>query len=451
MDRALPAQLSDFVDVVQCQEMVKNILKAAKQKGAEQAEVGLQRSIGLGLTIRKGDIETIEFNRDQSLAITVYKNQRKGSASSTDLSEKSITAALEAALHLAQFTEADPQAGLAEPKDMAKEVPELDLYHPWIFTIEEAIQKAKQCEASAFAFDKRITNSDGANLNSHQGFYVYGNSHGFIGGYPSSQHSVNCIVIAEDANGMERDYQYSIARDPVNLLNETVIGREAAERTISRLAAQKLTTRSVPILFDASIASGLISHFLGAISGGNLFRESSYLCNAMGETLFPSHINLTEKPHLKGGFGSAPFDGDGVATHEKALVEAGVLKSYLLDAYSARKLKLPNTGNAGGVHNLMVSHGSDDMKALLKKLDTGLLVNSVMGQGINIVTGDYSRGATGFWVENGEIQYPVHEVTIAGNLRDMFKNIVAIGNDVDKRHNIQSGSILMDKMTLAGI
>lgn len=450
MNKALPAQLNEFIDEAHYQQIVADVLKSAKTKGAAQAEVGLNRSIGVSLTVRKGEVETVEFNRDQSLGITIYKNNRKGSASSTDLSPASIESALSAAINLADFTEPDEFSGLAESSDMPTHLPALDLYHPWVFTMDEAIEIAKSTEASAFAYDKRINNSDGATLNSHQGYHVYGNSHGFIGGYPSSHHSLNCIVIAQDKNGMERDFQYTVSRDPHLMTNPQVIGREAAERTIARLSANKLPTQQVPVLIHSQIASGLISHFIGAISGGRLFRQSTFLLDSLDKQVFPSHVQLFERPHLKGGMGSAPFDNDGVMTSEKHFVSDGVVKHYVLDAYSARKLKMKNTGNAGGVHNLMVSTGEDNFDDLLKKCHKGLLVTSLMGQGINLVTGDYSRGATGFWVENGQIQYPVHEITIAGNLRDMFKNIVAIGNDVDTRGNIHTGSILIDNMMLSG-
>ena len=296
--------------------------------------------------------------------------------------------------------------------------------------MDEAIEWAKACEASALSFDKRITNSDGATLSSHQGYHIYGNSHGFVGGYSTSHHGLNCIVIAQDTQGMERDYQYTSERDPQKLVNGATIGREAAERTIAKLSAQKIPTQQVPVLFHAQIASGLLSHFMGAISGGRLYRESTFLMDSMDKQVFPEHIHLFERPHLLGGMGSAPFDNDGVETTDKDFVHDGRVKNYVLDAYSSRKLKMKNTGNAGGVHNLMVSTGNEDFNALLKKLDKGLLITSLMGQGINLVTGDYSRGATGFWVENGQIQYPVHEVTVAGNLRDMFRQIVSIGKDM---------------------
>lgn len=451
MDKALPSQLNEFIDQNQSTDLVQAIISSAQSKGAEQAEVGLQRSIGLTLVVRKGEVESIEFNRDQSVGITVYKNHRKGSASSSDLSREALEAAVDAALHLADFTEADPQAGLADINDMQTADIDCDLYHPWLFSMEEAIERAKACEASAYAYDKRIKNSDGATLSSNQGFHIYGNSHGFLKGYPSSFHSLNCIVIAEDNQGMERDYQYTLSRDPKFLEKGEKIGQEAAQRTLRKLNAQKLPTQTVPVLLEAPIASGFLSHFMSAISGGRLFRQSSFLCDTLGQALFPEHITLMEKPHLLGGIGSAPYDADGVATFEKAIVESGVLKHYLLDAYSARKLKMPNTGNAGGAHNVMVSHGSDTFEQLVKKLDRGLLVTSLMGQGINLVTGDYSRGATGFWVENGVIQYPVHEITIAGNLRSLYQNILAIGNDVDQRSNIKTGSILLDNMMVAGI
>ncbi|MFI4937676.1 MAG: metalloprotease PmbA [Candidatus Berkiellales bacterium] len=450
MDKALPAQLNEFVDEAKYHQIVKDMLVKAKSLGATQTEVGINASVGLNVTVRKGEVDTLEFNRDKAIGLTVYINQRKGSASTTDLQPASLNATVEAAISLAKLTEEDPFAGLAELSEMARETKTLDLYHPWDLAVTDAIRLAKNCEQAAFAVDKRITNSEGATFSSTQGYRIYANSHGFLGFYPSSRHSLSCVVIAKDKSGMERDYQYSISRKPNNLDPAEKIGKEAAERTLQRLGATKLPTQKAPVLFHASITSGLLSNFVAAISGGRLFRKSTFLLDSLGKQIFPDFIKIDERPFLPGAIGSSTFDGDGVATREQAFVEEGRIKSYILSAYSARKLKLANTGNAGGVHNLFINTGNEDYDGLIKKMDKGLIVMELMGQGINLVTGDYSRGATGFWVENGQIQYPVHEITIAGNLRDMFQHLIAVGKDVDKRGNIQSGSLLIEEMTIAG-
>lgn len=451
MNNALPCQLNEFVDEATYQQMVTDMLKMAKDLGADQAEVGAHASIGLNVTVRLNEVETLEFNRDKAIGITVYIGQRKGSASTTDISQGSLKSTVEAAVSLARMTEVDPFAGLAAPMDMAQEIKSLELYHPWDLTVEDAIRLTKACEQNALSYDKRIVNSEGSTLSSTQSYHVYGNSHGFLGYYPTSRHSVSCTVIAEDARGMERDYQYSVSRAKESLDKMEKIGKEAGERAVRRLSAKKLPTQRIPVLFHATVASGLLSHFIGAISGGRLFRKTSFLLDSLNKPLFGKHIHIYERPHIKSGIGSAPFDSDGVATSDKDIVVEGEVRSYILSAYSARKLNLQNTGNAGGVHNVFIKPGEDDFESLLKKMDKGLVVTELMGQGINLVTGDYSRGAAGFWVENGQIQYPVHEITIAGNLRNMFKQLVAVGNDVDKRSNIQTGSLLIEEMMLAGI
>lgn len=450
MNNALPCRLNEFVNESTYQQMVDDMLKMAKQLGADQAEVGAHASIGLNVTVRLNEVETLEFNRDKAIGITVYVGQRKGSASTTDISPASLKSTVEAAISLARMTQPDPFAGLAEAIEMAQDIKPLELYHPWDLTVEEAIRLSKTCEQNALAFDKKIVNSEGSTLSSAQSYHVYGNSHGFLGYYPTSRHSLSCTVIAEDAKGMERDYQYTVARAKELLDKAEKVGIEAGERAVRRLSAKKLPTQRVPVLFHATVASGLLSHFIGAISGGRLFRKSSFLLDSLNKPVFGKHIHIYERPHIKGGMGSAPFDSDGVATKDKDIVLEGEVKSYILSAYSARKLNLINTGNAGGVHNLFIKPGEEDCDALLKKMNRGLLVTELMGQGINLVTGDYSRGAAGFWVENGQIQYPVHEITIAENLQNMFKRLVAVGNDVDKRSNIQTGSLLIEEMTLAG-
>jgi len=449
-EKALPANINEFVDDKAYRERISEVLKMAQQLGATQAEVGLQASIGLNVTVRKAEIETLEFNRDKAMGITVYIDQRKGSASTTDLTKESLLATVSAAINLAKFTEPDPFSGLAALNEMAQKIPDLDLYHPWELTVPMAIEIAKACESKALAFDKKITNSEGASLSSAQGYQVYGNTHGFLGYYPTSRHSLSCTVLAQNSHGMERDYQYTISRQAQLLDSPEKVGTEAAKRALSRLDAKKLPTQRVPVLFHSSVSSGLIGSFIGAISGGRLFRESSFLLDSLGKQIFPDYVHIYERPHLIGALGSAPFDGDGVATKDKDFVLEGMIKNYILSAYSARKLNMPNTGNAGGIHNLIVNPGNYNYESLLKKMDRGIVVTELMGPGINLVTGDYSRGATGFWVEQGQIQYPVHEITIAGNLKDMFMHMIAVGNDVDTRGNIHTGSLLIEEMMLAG-
>ncbi|MBS0290602.1 MAG: metalloprotease PmbA [Proteobacteria bacterium] len=451
MDKALPSQLKDFIDEDSYREIAKDMLAMANKLGASQAEVGLQVSTGLNVTVRMRDVETLEFNRDKAVGITVYIGKQKGSASTTDINKASLQSTVNAAISLAKLTEPDPFAGLASAADMASDIKDLDLYHPWDLTVQEAVNLAKNCEQAALSLDKKITNSEGATLSSSQGYHIYGNSHGFIGAYPTSRHSLSCTVIAEDPQGMERDYDYTISRQRELLENAEKIGIQAAQRALNRLSGKKLPTQQIPVLFHASIASGLISHFLGAISGGRLFRKTSFLLDSLNKKVFPDNIQIIERPHLLGALGSAPFDGDGVATHDKAIVKDGVVASYILSAYSARKLNLPNTANAGGTHNIFIEPTLGDFNSLLKTLGKGLVVTELMGPGINLVTGDYSRGAAGFWVENGEIKYPVNEVTIAGNLRTMFQQLIGVGNDVDTRSSIQTGSLLIEEMMLAGV
>jgi PmbA protein len=354
------------------------------------------------------------------------------------------------ALSIASFTADDAYSGLPDAGLMASELPDLDLSHPWDLEAAEAIELAKRCEAASLAYDKRIDNSEGASVSTNRKLRVFGNSHGFVGGYPSTSHSVSCVVLGQHEGAMQRDYWYTAARDWRGLEDVEEVGRKAAEKTVQRLGADKLSTRKAPVLFAPELARGLIGHFVGAIGGAAQYRRSSFLLDAVGQQVFPEAISLIERPHLKGALGSAPFDGEGVATRERELVVNGVLGGYLLDSYSARKLGLVTTGNAGGVHNLVIQGQMLDPKSLLRKLGTGLLVTEMMGQGVNPVTGDYSRGASGFWVENGEITRPVHEITVAGNLREMFRGIVDQGDDVDRRGAIHCGSILIDEMMIAG-
>ncbi len=432
------------------QAQVEQIIAEARRQGASACEVAVSMEQGLSTTVRQGEVETVEFNRDQGFGITLYVGQRKGSASTSASGEAAIRETVAAALAIAKHASEDDCAGLADAALMARELPDLDLYHPWGIAPEQAVELALACEAAAFATDKRISNADGTSLSTHQGCRVYGNSHGFVGGYASTRHSLSCVMIAEGEGQMQRDYWYDVNRQGELLADPQSIGRKAAERSVARLGARPVPTCEVPVLFAAELATGLFGHFLAAISGGNLYRHSSFLEGALGQRLFPEWLNLDERPHIPRAMGSATFDGDGLATYAKPFVAGGELVSYVLGTYSGRKLGLPSTANSGGVHNLFVSHGDEDQRALLKRMGRGLLVTELMGQGLNLVTGDYSRGAAGFWVENGEIQFPVQEVTIAGNLKDMFRQIVAVGSDLELRGNIRTGSVLIERMTVAG-
>ncbi len=434
----------------QLQEQVARIIAEAKAQGASACEVAVSVEQGLSTSVRQGEVETVEFNRDQGFGITLYLGQRKGSASTSASGDAAIRETVAAALAIAKHASEDECSGLADADLMARDLPDLDLFHAWDITPEQAIERALECEAAAFATDSRIKNADGTSLNTHRGCRVYGNSHGFVGGYASTRQSLSCVMIAEADGLMQRDYWYDVSRRGEDLADAVSIGRRAAERAVSRLGARPVPTCEVPVLFAAELATGLFGHFLSAVSGGNLYRKSSFLEGTLGQVLFPEWLSLEERPHIRGALGSAAFDGDGLATYAKSFVENGELRSYILGTYSGRKLGMPSTANSGGVHNLFVSHGDEDQKALLKRMGRGLLVTELMGHGLNMVTGDYSRGAGGYWVENGEIQFPVQEVTIAGNLRDMFKQIVAVGNDLELRSNVRTGSVLIEKMTVAG-
>ena len=431
-------------------DLVRRALDEARRGGATQAEAGVSLDTGLSVTVRLGDVETLEYQRDRGMGITVYVGRRKGSASTADLNWPAVAGTVAKALSIARFTAEDECAGLADAELMAREVPDLELAHPWSIDAEQAIGIARNAEAAALAVDRRIRNSEGGSVSSHAGARVYGNTHGFLGAYPYTTHSISCVVLAQDGEEMQRDYWYSTAREPAGLEPPEHIGRRAGRRAVNRLGAGKLSTRKSPVLFSADMARGLVGHFLGAVRGGPQYRKSSFLCGAAGQQLFPSWLGMNERPHLKRALGSAPFDNEGVATRERALVAGGVLTGYILDSYSGRKLGLATTGNAGGVHNLEVAGGPDDFEAMLRRLGTGLLVTELLGQGVNLVTGDYSRGAAGFWVEGGAISRPVHEVTVAGNLRDMYRGIVAVGGDVDIRGGVRTGSILVEEMTIAG-
>ncbi len=431
------------------QEMLDRVIALAREQGAGEVEAGLNMEVGLSATVRKGAVETLEFHRDRGLGITLYRDGCKGSASTADFSPEALRETVRAAWDIARHTQADACAGLPEPRFLAREIPDLDLCHPWALTPEEAIAVALECEDAALA-EPGITNSEGATLSSHQGLRVYANSHGFNAGYTRSRHSLSCAVIAGRGDGMQRDYWYSLARDPAVLEPAAAVGRRAAERTVRRLGARRLPTCTVPVLLVPEVATGFFRHFVNAVRGSNLYRGASFLVDSLGQALFPPFMHIHEAPHLPGAMGSAPFDGEGVATRARDLVREGVVQGYVLDHYSACRLGMETTGNAGGVHNLVVDPGGEDFAGLVRTLDRGLVVTELMGQGVNLVTGDYSRGAAGFWVEGGEIRHPVQEITIAGNLREMFRGIRAVGKDVDTRGNIRTGSVLLERMTVAG-
>ncbi len=437
-------------DSEKLQIIVNDLLQEATSQGASAAEAGLSVESGLSVTVRMGDVETIEHNRDKGLGITVYFGNRKGSASTSDFSLKAVKETVKAACDIARYTEDDPYAGLPDKNLMAKEIADLDLYHPWEVTAEEAIELAKECEDAARAEDKRITNSEGGSVNSHTGIRVYGNTHGFLNSYNTSRHSMSCTVIAGQNDAMQRDYWYSVNRDASKLEKARDIGQQAAQRTVSRLGAKNMPTCQVPVIFKAEVAKGLISHLLSGIRGGAQYRKATFLLDHLGKQIFPEHIRLDERPHIKGALGSAPYDNEGVITTAHDLITDGVLQNYVLDSYAARRLNMQSTGNAGGIHNLYINHDDVSLENMIKEMGKGLLITEVMGQGVNTVTGDYSRGASGFWIENGEIQYPVEEFTLASRLQDMFMGLQKIGNDMDTRGSIITGSWLIDNMTVAG-
>ena len=431
---------------------VATVLELAKSLGADGAEVAMSRQKGLSVGTRMGEVENVEFTNDGALGITVYREGRKGSASTADLSEQALTKAVTAAVNIANYTSVDNCSGLADKHLLAMQPKDLDLYHPHEITTEQAIELAKECEESALTVDSRITNSDGASFDTFSGFKVYGNSHGQLVGYPSTRHSLSCVMIASENEQMERDYAYSVSREFTLLNSPKKIGLEASSEVLSRLNPQTLPTGKVPVLFRADIANSIWGHLIAAISGGNLYRKSSFLLDSIGNSIFPDFLTISERPHIAKALASSAFDSEGVLTQDREIITQGILQTYLLTSYSARKLNLTTTGHAGGIHNWLVNAQGHDgnFEAMLKTLGTGLLVTELMGQGVNIVNGDYSRGAAGFWVENGVIAYPVSEITIAGNLRDMFQGIVAVGSDIDLRGSIQTGSILIDEMQVAG-
>jgi PmbA protein len=433
------------------ESIIERALDEARARGASQAEAAVSQDTGLSVGVRLGEVETLEHQRDRSMGITVYFGLRKGSASTADFSLDAVRATVAKACSIARFTAEDASAGLADAALMARAPLNLDLSHPWNVTADHAIEIAKSCEAAAMGFDARINNSEGASVGTHRGLHVYGNTHGFVGGYPTTSHTLSCVVLAGSGEDMQRDYWYSSARDWHELEQAEAVGRESARRTIARLGPRKLSTRRAPVIFVPEIARGLIGHFTAAIRGSSQYRQSSFLLNSAGQQVFPAGFSIAERPHIPKAMGSAPFDEEGVATQDRELVTDGILTGYILSSYSARKLGLKTTGNAGGPHNLLIKPNlAGGMDAMLSRLGTGLLVTELMGQGINMVTGDYSRGAAGFWVEHGAIQYPVAEITIAGNLRDMLKSIAAVGDDIDARGGTRVGSILLQEMTIAG-
>jgi PmbA protein len=446
----MPQQI-DASSINELKSVVASALAEAKECGADQAEADASLQRGLSVTVRLGGVETLEFHRDRGLSVTVYFGQAKGSASTADLLPQAVRETVLKASAIAKHTSEDPCAGLPDPDELAREIPQLDLHHPWDIEAEQAITLARECEAAGLALDPRLKNSEGATLSTGSGARVHGNSLGFLEGLASTSHSLSCALVAQERDDMQRDYWYSISRSPASLEPPGAIGRRAAERALRRLGARQLSTRRAPVLFAPELARGLLGHFIGAIRGPSQYRRASFLLNAAGEQVFPSFIRIVERPHLLQGLASSPFDSEGVATRDRDLVRDGVLQGYVLGSYSARKLRLKTTGNAGGIHNLLVNSGqSGSFEELLRRMGSGFFVTELMGEGVNGVTGDYSRGASGFWVENGAIAYPVHEVTIASNVRDMLKSIVAVGTDVDSQGAIRTGSILLEAMTIAG-
>jgi len=431
-------------------QIATDILKHAKNKGATGCDTDVSEGFGSSVSVRKNEVDTIEYNRDKGVGVTVYVGKKRGYASTSDFSPAALEKTVEAALSIARFTAEDDCAGLADAELMATEFPDLDLHHPWDMPVEQAIDLAKACEHAAYEYSDLITNAEGASVSVQESQFVSANSHGFIGGHASSRHSVSCSVIAGEGDGMQREFWYDSKRDAADLMSAESIGIKAAERAVARLGARQVSTCDVPVIFEAPLATGLIGSFIGAVSGGSLYRKSSFLLDSLGKQVFSPVVNLSERAYIKKGFASGPFDDDGVQTRDREVVIDGVVQGYFLSAYSARKLGMQTTGNAGGAHNLILASGEDDFAALLKRMGRGLVVTELLGHGINGVTGDYSRGAAGFWVENGQIAYPVQEITIAGNLKDMFKGIQAIGNDVLHRGSRQTGSILIDRMTVAG-
>ena len=430
------------------------VLERAKLGGASGCECDVSEGYGLSVTVRKGRADVVEHNRDRSIGVSVYLGSRpkarRGHASTSDFSRAALEQTVDAALAIARHTAEDDCAGLPEPEQLAREQPDLDLYHPWSIDTEEAIELARRCEAAAFGVSKKISNSEGATVSAQQSQFVFANSLGFSGGHAGSRHYLACSVIAENKGLMQRDDWHSTSRVPERIAEPRALGRYAAERALARLGGRKIPTRQAPVLFEAPVAIGLIGHFISAVNGGNLYRKTSFLADSLGRQVFSPRVRIEERPFERQGMASSAFDEEGVATRERAIVRHGMVEGYFLGSYSARKLGMQSTGSAGGHHNLVVSHGDLDLRGMLREMGRGLLVTELLGQGVNMVTGDYSRGAAGYWVEGGEIRYPVEEITIAGNLKDMFRGIAAIGADTVVRSGRTCGSILVENMTIAG-
>ena len=434
----------------QLREIASDILKYAAKRGASDCATDVSEGFGQSIAVRHGEVDTIEYNRDKGVGVTVYLGQQRGYASTSDFSKKAIRATVDAALSIARFTAPDPCAGLADAALMAKDCPDLDLFHPWNIEIDEAIALARRCEDAAFAVSPEISNSEGAQTSIQQAQFASANSHGFLGGYATSRHGLSCSVIAGKDDAMQREYWYDARRDAAELMSPEAIGRLAGERALARLGARKIATCEVPVVFEAPLAVSLLGNFVHAVSGGALYRKSSFLLDSLGQQVFSPVVSIAERPHQPRAFGSTAFDSDGVATRDREVVIDGVLQGYFLSTYSARKLGMETTANAGGSHNLRVNAGDKDLAGLLRQMGRGLLVTELLGHGVNYVTGDYSRGAAGFWVEDGVIQHAVEEITIAGNLREMFGNVVAVGNDALPRGAKHCGSLLIERMKIAG-
>jgi len=437
-------------DQASLKQITQDVLDRAAKGGASACETDVSESFGQSVTVRRGEVETIEYNRDKGVVVTVYLGKRRGYASTSEFSAPALRDAVDAALSIARHTAADECAGLADESQLARELPDLDLHHPWKLSVDQAIELARSCEDAAFATDKRVSNSEGATVSIQEMHFIYANSPGFMSGYPSSRHSIGCAVIAGKDDTMQRDEWYAVARSQNDLETAESVGHKAGSRSVRRLGARKIGTLRVPVLYEAPVAASLIGHFVAAVSGANLYRRSSFLLDSLGKQVFAPWVQIRELPLLKKGLASGAFDDEGVMTRTREVVKDGLLQGYFLGSYSARKLGMQSTGNAGGNHNLLLQAGELDLAGLLKKMDRGLLITELLGHGVNLVTGDYSRGAAGFWVERGEIQYPVQEITVAGNLLDMFRGIIAVGNDILVRGSKQCGSILIDNMTVAG-
>jgi len=438
------------MELKELEALVQKALEEARQLGVDQAEVAVSHDTGLAVTARLGDVENLEYTNDRGVGITVYKDSRKGSASTSDIRPEAVQEAVAKACTFATYTAEDPHAGLADAELMCNEVRDLDLDHPWSIDASAAITMAVECEDVALKYDSRLDNSEGATVSTNRGSRAYGNSHGFVGSFTKTSHSVSCVVLGSEDGEMQRDYYYSAARDPSELESVQRIGEIAAKRAIGRLGARKMKTTRAPVLFIPELARGFIGHSIGAILGGAQYRRASFLLDAVGEIIFPDFVCIEERPHLPKAMSSAAYDGEGVATYDRDIVADGVLQGYVLSSYSARRLGLKTTANAGGAQNLIVPGNAGDLESLIAEMGTGLIVEELIGQGVNAVTGDYSRGVVGQWVENGEIQYPVHEITIAGNLRELYPRIAAIGSDQDTRGGIRCGSLLVEEMTIAG-